>query len=326
MTTTPPRPIALPAEPADYAGLTRGPLHAWWRPFWSLLLLAVVAGILTVVLVLLAVGITIARGLPPTATLTQFDVFTNGALGLLLNNLSLSISVPAVIVATALAQRLPHGYVSSVTGRFRWRWFLRITLCLLPVFLLTIGTVRAINYTGVRPEPQWGWLILVVLLTTPLQTAGEEYLFRGWLPQNVGGWFRARWLAWGVPVLLSTAIFALLHLSLDPWVLADLAIFAVAASVMTWRTGGIEAAIAMHVLSNALILGSGAVLGGLRNSFVTQQTTGSWDLVVVTLITQGLSVAVVFWAARRFGIQRLSAPPPAGSVGDPGVRLGERAG
>ena len=30
---------------------------------------------------------------------------------------------------------------------------------------------------------------MIVLLMTPLQAAGEEYFFRGWIMQNVGAWF-----------------------------------------------------------------------------------------------------------------------------------------
>ena len=34
------------------------------------------------------------------------------------------------------------------------------------------------------------WLLLVVVLTTPLQSAAEEYLFRGYLSQAVAAWVR----------------------------------------------------------------------------------------------------------------------------------------
>lgn len=319
-------PLNLPTEPTEYVGLTRGPLRAWWRPLFSLLLLLLAALLLAVPVLLLALGIALARGLPAISLVDQFSVFTNGALGLAMNSLTLALGIPAVILATSLGQRLPCGFVHSVAGRFRWDWFARITLCLLPVFVLSIGTIRVVNFTGVHPEPDWVWLILVALLLTPFQTAGEEYVFRGWLLQNVGGWFRTRCLAWGVPVVLSTAFFSLLHGSLDPWVLLDLIIFTLATMLVIWRTGGIEAAIAMHVLNNVLVLASGAVLGGVRASLVTQQSTAGWDLALGALITQGLAVAVVFWAARRFGIRRFSDPRGLGSVGDPGVRLGERAG
>ncbi|NNG20441.1 hypothetical protein HJ590_12880 [Naumannella sp. ID2617S] len=97
--------------------------------------------------------------------------------------------------ATALAQRLRRGFVHSVAGRFRWRWAGWVTLGLLPVFALSIGAVRWANFDGVDPHPQWQWLILACLLTTPLQSAGEEYAFRAWPVLNVGGWFRRPLLA-----------------------------------------------------------------------------------------------------------------------------------
>ena len=48
--------------------------------------------------------------------------------------------------------------------------------------------------------------------------------------------------------VLSAATFSLAHGSLDPWILLDLAAFAVAAVLLTWRTGGLEAAVALAPL------------------------------------------------------------------------------
>ena len=42
-----------------------------------------------------------------------------------------------------------------------------------------------------RPST-WLWLIGLTLLTTPLQAAGEEYLFRGWVMQWVGSFVPSR--------------------------------------------------------------------------------------------------------------------------------------
>lgn len=324
--TTTHRSLNLPTARADYAGLTRGPLRAWWRPLLSALLMLGIFAVCSGLLVLLMLVFTLARGLPMESFTDPLDVTRSGALALLVNNVWLASLIPAAILATALAHRIPRGFVCSVTGGFRWAWFARITLCLLPVFLLSVGTVRALNFTGVHPDPGWGWFILVALLTTPLQAAGEEFAFRGWPLQNLGGWFRGPRLRWLIPGLLSTGMFAVLHRSTDPWVLLDLGVFSVSALVMVWRTGGIEAAIAMHAVSNTVVMCSGAVLGGLRGSFISQETTASWDVLLVSVITQALCLVVVFWAAGRFGIQRLNTARPMESGRDEGVRLGELPG
>ena len=60
------------------------------------------------------------------------------------------------------------------------------------------------------------------ILLTPLQSAGEEYLFRGWIMQNVGSYFARPLVGLVVSLTVSTALFAAAHLSPDPWVLGTL--------------------------------------------------------------------------------------------------------
>ena len=48
---------------------------------------------------------------------------------------------------------------------------------------------------------------VVILLTTPLQAIGEEYLFRGYLLQAVGSLFGSRWVA----IVATATLFALAH-------------------------------------------------------------------------------------------------------------------
>jgi membrane protease YdiL (CAAX protease family) len=69
--------------------------------------------------------------------------------------------------------------------------------------------------------PGYGWLLLVVLLTTPLQSAAEEYVFRGYLSQAVAGWVgRPRTARWSPPVL-TAAVFSAGHLPPDFWTFLD---------------------------------------------------------------------------------------------------------
>lgn len=50
-------------------------------------------------------------------------------------------------------------------------------------------------------------LLLVSFLFLPLQTSFEELLFRGYLMQGIGTWFKNRW----VPLLVTSIAFGLLH-------------------------------------------------------------------------------------------------------------------
>ena len=64
-----------------------------------------------------------------------------------------------------------------------------------PVSLLIAVAATGVEVTG--PGPSFPWMLLVVLTTTPLQAAAEEYVFRGYLSQAIAGWIGrprpARW-------------------------------------------------------------------------------------------------------------------------------------
>lgn len=263
--------------------------------------------------VLLMAAFSVAGGLLDRPWDWWFDEVVTNPLGpssFLLNNLFLAALVPCVVLANRIGQGIGLGFTHSVAGRWRWGWFGQISLLLLPVVLLYVTISTLLQPDGeYAPHPQLFAMLVIVWLTTPLQCAGEEYAFRGWLLQNVGGLFTNRRLAWIVPTALSTGLFALLHGSVDPWILADLALFAIAVSVMTWRTGGLEAAVAMHTCNNMVVLHFGLIIGGFEDSIVGPGTTGSPLAVVFTLLVQAAAVTLVWWWAKRRRVQQHTSGP-----------------
>jgi membrane protease YdiL (CAAX protease family) len=137
--------------------------------------------------------------------------------------------------------------------------------------------------------PQVGtdlWLMLaIIVLLVPLQATAEEYVFRGYLMQAIGGWLKHPAFA----ILLPVPLFMLGHLY-DVWGLLDVGVFAVFAAWLTWRTGGLEAAIVAHVINNGSIF----ILGefGLVDTNVTE---GSPVGVLVT----GATLALYSWFVVR---------------------------
>lgn len=106
-----------------------------------------------------------------------------------------------------------------------------------PVITINTLMLAALIPVALPRSEDWGWMRVMAFVLTPFQAAGEEYLFRGWVLASVGSWFRRPVVGWIVGGLVSTAIFALAHGSLDVWILLDLGAFAAAAVWLTWRTG-----------------------------------------------------------------------------------------
>ena len=143
--------------------------------------------------------------------------------GYLLATLSLIVLIPAAMLSIWAAHRIRPGFLSSVAGRIRWRWLLRCAIVLAPLWVvyLTISTLVEPPQSG-RPDQWWVLLIMAVLLT-PGQAAAEEYVFRGWIMQNVGAYVARPRVAMVVATAIGAAAFAAAHGSPDPWVLAELA-------------------------------------------------------------------------------------------------------
>ncbi len=149
-------------------------------------------------------------------------------------------------------------------------------------------------------------LLILVVVLTPLQSAGEEYLFRGWIIQNVGSYFARPVVGLIVSLTVSTVAFSAAHLSPDPWVLGTLGCLAVASGVAAWRTGGLEAGIVMHAVNNLLVFFVVIIFGGFEESFVDTETTGTPMMLVTAVVAHGIVLALILWQAKRQGIDRTS--------------------
>ena len=295
-------------EPRSYLHQMRTARYRWWRP-----LLALFAGIAT--WVVCAMTLTIAWAVLDPAMLSPDgaeEIDMTSPVATLFGNLVLASLIPATLVATRVGHWRPMGKVWSITGRMRWGWTLRCTLVTTLVWggYLAAAWLLSGEAPGPRPE-HWGWLVIIAIFTTPLQAAGEEVAFRGGLLQGVGAWIRHPAVALVVGTLLSTALFALAHGSMDPWVLLDLGGMAAACCYLTWRTGGLEAAIVLHVVNNMVIIIGLTVLGGIQDAYVTEETTSTAGTAGLSVFATAIMTAILLWLARRSGIAPKGVGRPA---------------
>jgi CAAX protease family protein len=287
----------------DYPHLMRGPRFAWWRPLLTIPL----ALLFMIVLMLGLCGIFALAGQWQLASRAlQGDDMNPVGFGF--GNLMIAAFIPATMLATRIMYGVRSGYLSSVAGRFRWGWTLRCAAITVPLFVITFALDQLINGPQGTIPAQQGLLLLLVLTTTPLQAAGEEYLFRGLLMQNVGAWFRHPTVALVVTTALSTALFAAAHGSADWWILLDLGITALAACVLIWRTGGIEAAVVLHAANNVVGMVGTIFVGGWEEGFVDDASVGRPMDLLLTILVTSVTVPLVLKAAARHGIQRIYQP------------------
>lgn len=303
----PMKPLDLPLIGADYSQTLRTPRHRWWHPLGSFGI-ALGLGIVVMVLGTLAVfPALIAAGGPEVldAPEAMYDAAFESAPVIAVNNLMLAALIPVALLAVRWGHPVASRFLHSVVGRVRWGWMGRCALVLLPLYLVYVVGAWALSGAEVLPRAEdWVWLLVMAFVLTPFQAAGEEYLFRGWVLASVGSWFRRPLAGWIVGGVVSTAIFALAHGSLDVWILIDLGAFAAAAVWLTWRTGGLEAAVALHVVNNVVVIAAGTLAGTVTESYVDPSATGDPATALTSAVFSFLCAGLLGWQARRAGVER----------------------
>jgi membrane protease YdiL (CAAX protease family) len=228
-------------------------------------------------------------------------------------NLSLAAAIPVAMLVTWSVHGLRPGWLASVRPRIRWRWFATCLAIALVALVATLIVSAILPAQGADDAKVGGsvnhWsstmrdYLLVILFLTPLQAAGEEYAFRGYLTQAFGGIFRARWAAVVIPAFL----FALAHGGQDVPVFFDRFAFGLVAGILVIATGGLEAGIAMHVLNNFVAFGLALVYGDISKTL--NASSGSWWAIPVTLTQSLVFLGLVTFAARRRGLATETGAP-----------------
>jgi membrane protease YdiL (CAAX protease family) len=316
-------------EGESYHRLARTPLFRWWVLPLAVLVFAVLLFFLWVgiVLVMTIVAILGGSGLAPDS------VRVGEIAGLAFGLTAIALLIPVTLFVVRVVQWRRVGSLISVEGRVRWRWLVRcvftaavpVTAVAGLILLMSGGTPAdgpvAVNYGSVEVLAA---ALLVIVLMVPLQSAAEEMTVRGLIMQLVGSLgsptsdsafsrvLRSPWPA----VLAGGTLFAALYASTHPgnlWATASLVAFGLGMAWLTWHTGGLEAAIGLHVVNSLAQfarcavegrlseVGTGVVIGsGLPLGTNTPMT------LALTTVQVGLYLLLVTGLARRGGVSRRS--------------------
>lgn len=239
----------------------------------------------------------LVRGMPGT-----FSDFRTFALkfevvdGMIATHLAIGSMILLCMYAVRYVHQRHPRWLCSVQPGFRWRYAFA---CLL-VSAVVLNAIYWISHASNPPTWQSNdhvaWWLLAILLTAPLQAAGEEFFFRGYLLQVCGMISRGPWLA----VALSATVFAAMHGAQNMPLLVDRFGFGLMAGVLVVITGGLEAAIAAHVINNVFAFGYAAIGEGVAQVRVLQEST--WQTTGWNLLAYGLVTLLAWFIGRRMRI------------------------
>ncbi len=308
------RPAYLPAQGLPYHLLLLGGRPGWWRYVLGVLVVGVGVMVLApfvlifpFALWLLVDGQDLLDGIE-----RLLDLSDPTPLGLAYLNLALASAIPLTWFVVRVIHGLRPGWLASVRPRIRWTY---LVACIGVSFVALLATllVSAVLPSQGESTELSGQLndftdttrdfLIVLVLLTPLQAAGEEYAFRGYLMQAFGGLFRSRWVA----VVTSAFLFGCAHgLGQSAPIFFDRFAFGLVAGALVVLTGGLEAGIAMHVLNNWLAFGLALAYGDMGSTL--NPTGGSWWSIPVTLTQSLVYLALAYVVAKRMGLADRADP------------------
>lgn len=298
---------AQPPAGAAYPLVLRGSSYAWWRSLLGVGLALLLYLLMTpaVSSMVIGVGYFIERPDQPPAEYAAAGYRFERPVGMLAQNLAIaSLTVVAWFVVLVVHHVRPR-WLSSVQPRLRWRYLL---LCVGAAAVLLNGVAWLSSLAGgppaAQPQPQLAAFLVVIVLTSPLQAAAEEYLFRGYLLQALGSLVANPWFG----VVVSSVLFAFFHGGQNLPLFVNRLAFGLLAATLVLKTGGLEAAIGAHVVNNlsayttAAFTSSIATLRGVREI--------SWLESGVNVVGFALFTLAAILLARRLRL-RTTTPTEA---------------
>ena len=301
----PPPPNPMPAPGTEYVQFFRTGQNRWWKGLVAIVLLVIGYVIVSLVTGLAAISLDLATGRIDEEALLQGRIVITPAL-LLSINLSAAIMIPLSMLLQWWLYGQPVRWMHSVRGHLRWGLLARLALIIVPVWLVYVGLS-----IFVFPQPPGGAftaesaaLLAIVLLTTPLQSAGEEYGARGLIARATGSWFADARVALVISTVVSATIFMLAHGAADPWLILYYFGFGVAMSIVVWRTGGLEVATLIHLVNNVLLFTFAIVSGQDLAAGLDRSSGSGGSFMLIPLVVLAATVAVVWWWTRRHDVSR----------------------
>lgn len=234
-------------------------------------------------------------------------------------------STALLIPWSMLVQRWLYGVrggsLHSVLQVFRPAVLGRAVLALAPVWALYMVALAVLE-----PSPEGSWAVAdllvmfaVTIVIVPLQSAGEEYGYRGLVFRVAASWGRGPRSALVLGVAVSAVLFAAIHLSTDVWLNLQFLAVGTAFALITWRTGGLETTVVLHAANNALGLLLALVLHTDLGAS-TDRSSGVGSVVYLIPVVLLAVITSVVWYRTRHDGPRLTpgadertASGPAGS-------------
>lgn len=266
--------------------------YKWYKPLLVALLTVLFAAVFITMISIPIIAINVVSSQSLSSLFSgasgydgmKIGTFTDAVMGFA----PIAVLIPALALAAKTVKDRPFSSYSSSRGGWNWKLFFKC----LGISLFVVGIPVAfsnllIGGDGVNRFTVAGFIALLVLC--PLQCAAEEYLFRAFVLQTIGSWFRIPILA----IILSAILFAAGH----PYNMVG--VISVLYSGLLWSlmiryTKGIEASTAAHIVNNLVFF---CMMGW---GMVTLSSATPLSDLIIGIIKDTLYFGVILWISRKY--------------------------
>lgn len=239
-------------------------------------------------------------------SLTRYYGYLRDPFFLLL--LTLAGSVASFLVLY-LCMRFIHlrSFISIITAKSKINWMrilkgMGIWLAILGIATIISLLIQPGGYNFTFNSKTFGILLIISLITFPVQASFEEVFFRGYLMQ----WFGLLSKKPIIPLLATSLIFGLVHLmngtnmTLSIFPVIEASIMGLMLGIITLGEDSIETAMGIHILNNiyvALIVSTeGSVLGDVPS--VLSAPYEPYSSMLWTGIFALITIIIIFWGKK----------------------------
>lgn len=288
-----------PPSGALYPQLLRRPAEVWWQSAFRAMIGILAALSLYFLLVsVVSQGLVMLSWTITSPALSYSDYYSEAMAfrlpaGMLATNLGIATLIPVSFAVIMVVHQVRPRWLGSVRPRLRWS-YLFVSLGIAAVSLAAVFALSTLVGPAfqLKPQPGFWTFMIIIAITSPLQAAGEEFLFRGYLLQAFGSMVKNPWFG----VLLSSLVFAAFHGLQNPPLFLNRLAFGILAAILVMKTGGVEAGIGAHVINNVYAFG----LAGLTSSVAQSRALTSIGWVDAAFDVGGFALfAVLAYLASR---------------------------
>jgi len=275
----------------------------WWR---YLLTIMATWGVQIVLSIILGIIIAIVFIMQNGTSITDLENIIYDPFVLLPLTL---VGFAASFFVLYLCMRFIHHrkFISFVTTKSKINWFRILKGAGVWLFILGIVTIISFlidpkGYQFTFNPNTFGILLIISLITFPIQASFEELFFRGYLMQAFGLLSKKPI----IPLLSTSIIFGLVHvmngsnMTISGFPVIEAAIIGLMLGIITLGEDSIETATGIHIINNlyaALIVSAqGSVLGDVPSVFTAPYDP--YSSILWTIIFSVIAIIVIFWGKK----------------------------